>query len=277
MIYFAKNFLPKNMPYLHTNQQEIYFEDSANHAPAIIFMHGFLLSSRMFDAIRDALLPNYRIISFDARTFGNSTWNGKAFNLYDTVADCVAIMDHLQIDNAVIAGMSQGGYAALRLALRFPERVKALILMSTRSGTDEEMVKDIYRQTSHTWKTYGAVAPMLEGLMGVIVGSAEDPKTKPFCEHWRPIWEKYSGESIEAAINNLIDRDEIDHLLPNITQAALVLHGKDDQGVPAVLGEKLHQNLPNSKKFVLTSGQHASVMTHPEEYIEPIKKFLGAL
>src|SRR5436853_2615570 len=120
-----------DMPIAHVNGQGLYFEDSGGPGPAVVFMHGFLMDQTMFDPQVAALAPSYRCVRFDARGFGQTEWDGRPFSLYDTVEDCIALMDHLGIERAAIVGMSQGGYAALRLALRHPEWVKALVLMST--------------------------------------------------------------------------------------------------------------------------------------------------
>jgi pimeloyl-ACP methyl ester carboxylesterase len=265
------------MPFLKANGQEIYYEDSGGNGVPVIFMHGFLMNLRMFDPIRDILSPQYRIIAFDARTFGQTKWDGKSFNLYDTASDCIAVMNALGIEKAVIAGMSQGGYAALRLALKHPERVKALVLISTRSGTDEKEAKEAYTQVRDVWKNVGAVEEMLQGLCGAIIGSPDDEKAVPYREKWLPVWRQYSGENIFAGMNNLLERDEIDEHLKKIQHPALVLHGKGDSGVPAFLGEKLAGDLPNCRKIHIAGGAHAAIMTHVEEYADVLKDFLGSI
>ncbi|WP_027002095.1 alpha/beta fold hydrolase [Hugenholtzia roseola] len=264
--------------YLEANGQKIHylhnFERAASDAPVLLLLHGFLLDSTMFSPLMQALGNEFRLVAFDARALGKTQWDGKAFSLYDTVADCIALMDALQIEKAIISGMSQGGYAALRLALRHPARVSGLVLMSTRSGADEEPTKAAYREVRDTWKNVGAVEPMLKGLMGAIIGAEDDPKIAPYWAQWFPIWQNYKGDNIFHGMNNLLERDEITPLLGQIQQPALVLHGKEDSGVPFQLGEQLHQDLPNSQGFILTEGAHACVLTHVESYVEPIRNFV---
>src|SRR4051812_46137505 len=110
------------MPTAKINDQEIYFEDSQGNGPAVVFMHGFLMDQSLFDAQVEKLTPQYRCIRWDARGFGQTQWNGKPFQLSDSVSDCFGLMDHLGIESAVLVGMSQGGYCALRAALTSPER-----------------------------------------------------------------------------------------------------------------------------------------------------------
>lgn len=263
------------MPIAHVNGQGLYFEDSGGSGPAVVFMHGFLMDQTMFDPQVAALAPSYRCVRFDARGFGQTEWDGRPFSLYDTVEDCIGLMDHLGIERAAIVGMSQGGYAALRLALRHPERVKALVLMSTGAAIDPEEGKAGYRQMRDTWRTAGPVPPIVEGLMTAIIGPAE--ATGELWQVWRPRWEARTGEQIFHSMNNLLDRDDItDAQLAQITIPVLITHGEEDSGVPIALGEALDRALPNSKGLVRVPGAaHVANLTHPEAINPALRAFLA--
>lgn len=265
------------MPLAKINNQEIYFEDSAGNGPAIIFMHGFLMDQSLFDSQVAALTPRYRCIRWDARCFGQTKWDGKPFNLYDSVKDCFGLMDFLGIDSAVLAGMSQGGYCALRAAITSPARVKALVLMSTQSGVDSEPLKAGYREMRDTWKQFGPISPLLEGLATAILGPSQTPGMEDHWNKWLPKWKQISGDAIFHGMNNLLDRDEITHLLQDITCPALVTHGMDDSAIPEALGKELSIKLPHCRGFVTTPGAHAVNLTHPEMINPPLKKFLDEL
>ena len=264
------------MPLAHINNQDIYFEDSLGAGPAIIFMHGFLFDQCLFDAQVAALTPKYRCIRWDARGFGRTQWDGKPFSLYDSASDCFGLMDHLKIESAVLVGMSQGGYCALRAALMSPTRAKALVLMSTRSGVDEEAAKTGYREMRDTWRQMGPIEPLIEGLATAILGPKEAPGMDAHWDHWLPKWKQVSGENIFHAMNNLLDRDDITHRLTEITCPALVTHGTEDSAIPPALAKMLSQDLQNCKDLVLAPGAHAPNLTHPEIINHHLVKFLGA-
>lgn len=259
------------------NNQEIYFEDSGGNGPAIVFMHGFLMDQSLFDHQVAVLAPNYRCIRWDARCFGKTKWDGKPFNLYDSVKDCFGLMDFLGIDSAILVGMSQGGYCALRAALTSPERVQALVLLSTQSTVDPEPLRAAYREMRDTWKQAGPIPPLLEGLATAILGSKQTSGMEDHWNKWLPKWKQISGEAIFHAMNNLLDRDEITHLLQEITCPAFVTHGADDSAIPEALGKDLSIKLPNCRGFVVSSGAHAVNLTHPEVINPPLKKFLDGL
>lgn len=265
------------MAFVSINRQRIHFQDSGGKGLPVIFMHGFLLNESLFDGQVKILAPQYRCIRWDARGFGKTQWDGQPFNLYDSVADCLGLMDHLEIESAVLVGMSQGGYCALRAALSSPHRVKGLVLMSTRSEVDEEPAKAAYREIRDIWQNRGPLDPLLEGLATAILGPRDAPGMDTHWGKWLPEWKKISGEAIFHAMNNLLERDEISPRLKEITCPALVTHGSEDSAIPANIGEKLSRDLSHCKDFVVAPGAHAVNLTHPEIINRSLAKFLSEL
>lgn len=255
---------------IELNGQGIYFEDSGGSGRPIILAHGFLMDSRMFDPQVAALAPEFRVIRWDARGFGRTRWDGKPFSLWDSAADCIALLDHLGIDKAVVGGMSQGGYCALRIALRYPERVKALVLMSTRGTNDAEETKAGYLQAAQVWGSVGP-EPIIQALSGPILGDQRHFAT------WQERWRQVPAASYMAATRNLVDRDDISGRLKEIRCPAIVFHGLEDTGIPPSDGEFLHKTLPGSVRFVGVPGAtHAASLTHPEVVNPPLLEFLRA-
>lgn len=260
------------MPIADINGQGIYFEDSGGEGPAVILAHGFLMNRRMFDAQAEALAPEFRVIRWDARCFGRTRWDGRPFTLYDSAADCVGLLNHLGIQRAVVGGMSQGGYCALRVALHHPERVRALVLMSTSASVENEEGRAAYRQVRDLWGTPGATENIIHMYSGAIIG---DPR---FYAPWLERWRQTTREQFVAAIDNLIHRDDIRDRLGEIRCPAIVFHGPEDVAIPAAEGRALYESLPGRTRFVSVPGAaHAPSLTHPEIVNPPLLEFLRAL
>src|SRR3984893_13871949 len=124
------------MPVALVNGHPLYFEDSGGSGPSVILSHGFLMDHEMFAPQVEALSGEFRMITWDQRGFG-STPAGGPFTCWDSAADVLALLDHLGIGQAVLVGMSQGGFLSLPVALTAPERVKALALIDTQAGTED--------------------------------------------------------------------------------------------------------------------------------------------
>jgi len=97
------------MPVAEANGIEITYTDSGGEGPAVVFSHGYLMDHSMFDRQVTALAPQYRVITWDQRGHGGTRATG-AFTYWDSAADVLALLDHLGVERAVLAGMSQGGF-----------------------------------------------------------------------------------------------------------------------------------------------------------------------
>lgn len=261
------------MPIARIDGQGIHYEDSGGDGPPVLFLHGFLMDRRMFDPQVEALSDAFRCVRFDARAFGDTEWDGRPFSLYDTAADGVGLLDELGLDSATWVGHSQGGYAALRAALRHPSRVRALVLIDTRAGVDEPEVREAYRQVRDTWREHGPVAPLVDGLLAGILGPPDAVAT--LRDAWRPRWEAVSGERIHHPLNNLLERDDLTGRLDRIEQPALVIHGELDEGIPLALGEALARELPGCEELVVVpDAWHTPNLTRPELVNPALRAFL---
>ena len=125
------------MPFAEVNGQRIRYEDSGGDGPPVILAHGFLMDREMFAPQVAALGDEFRFITWDERGFGETEFDGEPFTYWDSARDCLALLDHLGIEQAVVGGMSQGGFLSLRATLLAPERVRALVLIDTQAGVED--------------------------------------------------------------------------------------------------------------------------------------------
>jgi 3-oxoadipate enol-lactonase len=96
--------------------------------PAVVLVHGFGLDMRMWDPQVGPLAERFRTVRYDCRGFGASGPFDPAIG-YTHAGDLLALLDHLGIERAVLAGLSFGGRVAMQAALAAPERVAGLILL----------------------------------------------------------------------------------------------------------------------------------------------------
>jgi pimeloyl-ACP methyl ester carboxylesterase len=257
------------MPSADVHGQSFYYEDSGGSGPPVILGHGFLLDHTMFDPQVAALAPAFRVIRWDARGFGRTVYDGRPFTYWDAAADCIGILDHLGIERAVVGGMSQGGYAALRAALVHPDRVKALVLIGADASALGEREKANSRDMFATWESMGPVNALIKPIATMILGAPE--RWEPWVSQWKAI---ARGRLAEPA-RCLTERDDIAHRLPEITCPALVIHGTADSSVPIEKAEILARGLSGCAGLVQVAGApHASNLTHPEQVNAALLAFL---
>ena len=96
--------------------------------PAVVLVHGFGLDMRMWEPQVEHLAARYRVVRYDCRGFGASGAFDPAVP-YTHAGDLVALLDHLAIGEAVLAGLSFGGRVVLQTALAAPARARGLVLL----------------------------------------------------------------------------------------------------------------------------------------------------
>jgi pimeloyl-ACP methyl ester carboxylesterase len=109
-------------------QSEIYYEITGTGEPTVILMHGGLLDCHMWDEQFELLAKTHRVLRYDASAHGKSTLPP---DVYWDHADLRELMNILEIESAVLVGLSLGGKTAINLALESPERVQAIVAVSS--------------------------------------------------------------------------------------------------------------------------------------------------
>lgn len=259
------------MAHADVNGQRLYYEDSGGTGPTVLFSHGFLMDGEMFEPQVAALSDAYRCVTWDERAFGRTEYDGKPFTYWDSARDAIGLLDHLGIEQAVLAGMSQGGFLSLRAALADPGRVRALVLIDTQSAPEDPGAIEAYRGMTSDWLANGPanVGAIVAGLI------ISDPAVEPA---WMAKWEKLPRENMGPASECLYGRDDITGRLDEITCPALVIHGTADQAIPIDKAEALCEALPDCRGFVRVEGAaHAANLTHPDQVNPPLRAFLDSL
>jgi len=260
------------MAFADVNGQRIRYEDGGGDGPPVILAHGFLMDREMFAPQMEALSPEFRVITWDERGFGETEFDGKPFTYWDSAADCLGLLDHLGIERAVVGGMSQGGFLSMRAALTAPERVRALVLIDTQAGVEDPERLPAYRQMQQTWLEVGPVDELADTIANLIIG---DPELNAV---WIEKWRRLPRESMKAPGDCLFERDDITDRLGEIACPALVIHGTADVSIEMELAEQLCAGLPGCSGVVRIEGApHASNLTHPAEANAALLEFLRGL
>ena len=259
------------MAYADINGQRIYFEDTGGNGPPVILAHGFLMDHEMFAPQVAALRDQYRVITWDERGFGLTEFDDQPFSYWDSASDCLGLLSHLGVDRAVVGGMSQGGFLSLRAALLAPERVRALILLDTQSGTEDPAKREAYQGMIDMWRTVGPVPELAGAVATIIIDDAAENDV------WIAKWQARPKELMEQPSNTLMSRDDITGRLGEVTCPALVVHGTEDTAIEMHLAHALAAGLSGCGGVVEVGGAHAANLTNPEPVNAAILDFLAGL
>jgi 3-oxoadipate enol-lactonase len=261
------------MPLHKINGQWIHYEDTGGSQPPIVLAHGLLMDHEMFGPQLEALGSRWRIVTWDARCHGETETTDDAFTYWDLAEDLKGLLDHLGIERAVIGGMSQGGFVALRFALNHPERVAALILLSTQAGTEDPEKVAIYESMLDVWEGEGLNDQMADMIAAIILGHEW-----PGREAWIAKWRQTPRSLLRPAFKALVSREDIHDRLGEIIAPALVIHGTADAAIDLELAQRLCSGLANCQPLVaIEGGGHACNLTHPELVNLAVQRYLAEL
>ena len=262
------------MPYAPSKGRDIFYEDTGGDKPAIIFSHGLLMDHTMFAPQVAALRDRFRCLSWDERGHGRTATDvAEPFTYYDSADDCVAVLRHAGVARAVLAGMSQGGYLSLRVALRQPEMVRALILIDTQAGLEDPGKLPGYNAMVTDWATNGLSEQTAAIIAHIILGDGWDGT-----QEWKETWRGMRPVNVIASFEALATRDDISDRVSEIEVPALVIHGDADIAIELPRAKAMRASLPSAAPMVLIAGAgHASNLTHSEPVNAAILAFLDAL
>jgi pimeloyl-ACP methyl ester carboxylesterase len=261
------------MPHADVNGQRIYFEDSGGSGLPLVLAHGLLMDHEMFAPQVAALSDRHRVITWDARGHGLTDAPREDFSYWDNAEDLRGLLDHLGIERAVVGGMSQGGFAALRFALRYPERVVGLVLLNTQAGLEDPESLPRYEMMLDVWENEGPNDTIAEAIAATIIGGSR-PESPAWMEKWKA---RPTGEA-SWIFRTLVTRDDLTGRLGEITAPALIVHGEADIAIEMSRAEALAAGLPGARPLVRVPGAaHAANLTHPEPVNAAIGEFLRAI
>jgi len=262
------------MPYAAVNGQKLYYEDAGTASPVLVFSHGLLMDQTMFAPQVDALKHRYRCISWDERAHGRTASGDTCdpFSYYDSADDLAALLRYLDIERAVLVGMSQGGYLSLRAALKHPAIVQALVLIDSQAGPEDPAKMPGYAVMIDDYANNGLSEQTASILEHIILGDGWSGSAA-----WKEKWAGWKPHNLRQSFHALGARDDVRDQLGNIDVPVLVIHGDSDAAIEPERARAMTDALPHARMELIVGGGHASNLTHPDQVNPLIEAFVAQL
>ena len=259
--------------YLSTNGTEIYYVDVGQPTgPPIVLIHGFPVSHEMWTHQIEVLKNVYRVVAFDLRGQGRSEVGDGQFTLESLVDDLIALLDHLEIRQAVLCGLSMGGYVCLRTAERNPERVSGLILCDTKPEADSNETKLARSASIKAIKRNGIGAYAETFLKGAL--SPTSLKDRDVMEAATKIVQQNQALGLCGTLLALAGRTDTTSFLPKIKVPTLILVGEQDNITPPEHSRRMQSMIQNSELHIIPQAGHMTNMENPTIFNTHLIKFL---
>lgn len=254
-------------------------EEMLKGTRTLILLHAFPLSADQWLPQLARVPVGWQFVAPDIRGFRGM---GPAYEdaqldgatMDDYAGDVLDLMDHLDLPRAAIAGLSMGGYVAMAVAARAPQRVTHLILADTKmtADTDEGRAgRDAMRALVEKDGPPAIATAMLPKLLGS-TAHREQPDLEIAV---RRLIEVNRTESIAGAIGALKARPDRTAALASLRMPALVLCGDEDALTPVSDSEAMADTIPGATLRVIPHCGHLANLEQPTAFNAALQQFLS--
>lgn len=258
------------------NNFNLSYDDVGEGCVPIIFLHGYPFDRTMWYGQFDFLKFSYRLISCDIRGFGKSTDEESSLSIDLFGDDLIQFMDELGIDKAIICGLSMGGFIALNVTKRFPNRVEGLILCDTQCIADTTEVKEKRYKTIDEIEG-GGVANFNEGFIERVFHKDSITNNKELVGQVRSVVFANSEHILKQGLVALAERSKTCSILNEITVPTLIICGREDEVTPLAQSEFMKENIKGSVLQVIDHAGHVSNLEQPHEFNQHLSDFLTGI
>lgn len=259
------------MPFVEISGQRMYYEDAGGTNPVLLFSHGFLLDRTIWEPHVAALSADYRCVTWDGRGHGMSECTGD-FDFWDAARDAIALLDRLEIERAILIGLSQGGFLGFRAALAAPDRIAGLIIVNSAVRIFSPEEHEGFTQAATAWTTGGPGGPIADMMAGIQFGADYD------WSEWLHCWQSKPPADWVPTWRSQLSRDDITSRLPEITCPVGFVHGSADAAFSLEHAQDMNAAVRTGLGVEPIEGApHACVVTHPAETTAAIAAFLHKL
>jgi pimeloyl-ACP methyl ester carboxylesterase len=257
------------MPYAVLPNIKLYYEEYGSGEP-VLFLHGFTLDRRMWEAQVPFLSKAYRVILLDQRGHGKSDAPVTGHSRADRVEDVLHFLDYLAIDRVHLVGLSMGGAVAIGFAMKYQECLKSLTLVSTGAAGYSAGRK--FSKLDTIAKQQGVEAVM-RAWMKMALSWYKGDKTEikelmstMMSEHTGAIW----MDPMRGKYPRTVDLDNVH----TISVPTCIFAGSADR-IFVPLAEQLHAKITGSILRIYDGIGHMLNLEAPERFNEDLKRFLN--
>jgi 3-oxoadipate enol-lactonase len=266
------------MPYARTDDGvRIYYEAHGRGIP-LVLAYGIGGNADLWDVNRDALAVRHRLVLWEPRghSRSDSPKDPARYSFARWTLDLRDVLDHLGIRRAHVGGLSLGAGIATRFTLRFPGRVRSLVVTNSSSAVGLPLAVEnlLMRARSIEVTLTKGMDAMAEFAMtanpNVAARLALDPSTKhEFYAYYRRLTPIGYANSLRA----LLAMDHIAVELPRIRVPVLLIGGDRDPSLAPM--KVMRRKVRGSKLVVLSPASHFANRDQPEAWNRAVLAFLA--
>lgn len=254
--------------------------DETGTGTPLLLIHGFPHDRTLWAPQLAGLADTARVIAPDLRGFDawadlpdRQAGDRPVLTMEDHARDLRDLLDALHIEQAVIAGLSMGGYVALAFLAAFPKRTRGLVLCSTRAGADTDDGRK-GRQAMADRVLREGTAGLAEELAPKMLSAATRAARPRLIAEVRTMIARQRPAAVAAAALGMAQRLDRRPMLPGIRVPTLVLTGDADEMIPDTESRAMAAAVPGSRLVVVPDAGHLVGLEAPEAFDRAVRSFL---
>jgi 3-oxoadipate enol-lactonase len=261
------------MPYAAT-RPKLYYERRGT-GPPLLCITGFTISCDVFEPVIDMYAERFDCIVYDNRCSGRSAAPLLPTSIPELAGDAAGLLDALGVQDAHVYGFSMGGMIAQELALRFPDRVRGLVLGCTTPGGPGAARPGLSELRRLAAPSAGELLDPLTGWMAALLFSPAFRRERPdevrrlvrLFTRRRPPPHGVNSHWWASVFHDTVSR------LPQIQAPTLVMHGEQDAMSPLANSLLLAERIPNAELEIIPGAGHAYALERPVESFDAIARW----
>lgn len=270
------------MPKIAVNGTTLFYQVFEAKTPSdtspetIVFSHGYLMDHSMFRGQIDELTRTHRCIAFEHRGHGQSEIATDGYSMDNLVTDAIELIDGLELGAVHFVGMSTGGFVGMRIALRRPELLKSLVLMSTSAeGEPQKALRKnnlLLAMVKYFgwWTVIGQVIPIM-----FYKSFLQDQSQQHTVEYWRDAVRKQDKTAMYAFGKAIFNRDNVLPQLKNLSLPVAVIVGDKDVLTKPIHSQRMANTIPGAKLYSIADAGHSAAIEKAADVASAMLNFYG--
>lgn len=244
----------------------------------VVLLHGFPHDLTIWDAQRTTLGSVYRLICPDLRGHGKTPAPEGVYTIDTMADDVIELLDALKInEQVVLGGLSMGGYVALSIAARYPERIRGLMLIDTRAGADSPEAARGREELARQVEASQDAGPVVTTMLPKMLGEATRLHRPELVARVGDQMEQTAPRAIAGALRGMAGRTDRTAGLGRISVPTLVMVGAEDAITPPAQARAMAEAIPGAQLVVIPAAGHLAPLENPAAANEAMLNFLDSL
>ena len=263
------------MPRVRVNGVALHHERRGRGEP-LLLVTGFTISAAVFEPVLDLYAGRFDVITYDNRGSGRSEAPLRPTSMAELAADAAGLLGRLGVESAHVCGLSMGGMIAQELAIRFPERVRGLVLGGTTPG-GPRAARPTLRELGALGSAYaggyrdGARSWLGEWVFSEAFRREQPERAQELLRHFGR--HRATAQGVWAHWWASVYHDTLSRLA-SIEAPTLVMHGERDAMAPISNARLLADRIPDAELCIVPGAGHAYLLERPQESFELLTGWL---